>query len=181
MANHSSILAWRNSWTEEPGGLQSMGSQRDRHDSATNNKSKILNTSAVIYTQRFKLICEGRMNTSLQGSFPGKVSSFSLVQLQGLSACTLEDLLQPGGFNFIYILMYPEFIYISGCRSLTYMYPLNFSSKQLIDALTSPAVCLRGLPGCIRPILRDSHSKLCFMSRLHLSNQEKKIYGQISC
>ena len=28
MATHSSILAWRISWTEEPGGLQSMGSQR---------------------------------------------------------------------------------------------------------------------------------------------------------
>ena len=28
MATHSSILAWKNSWTEEPGGLQSMGSQR---------------------------------------------------------------------------------------------------------------------------------------------------------
>ena len=28
MATHSSILAWKISWTEEPGGLQSMGSQR---------------------------------------------------------------------------------------------------------------------------------------------------------
>ena len=28
---HSSVLAWRISWTEEPGGLQSMGSQRTRH------------------------------------------------------------------------------------------------------------------------------------------------------
>ena len=27
MATHSSILAWRNPWTKEPGGLQSMGSQ----------------------------------------------------------------------------------------------------------------------------------------------------------
>ena len=27
LASHSSILAWRISWTEEPGGLQSMGSQ----------------------------------------------------------------------------------------------------------------------------------------------------------
>ena len=27
MATHSSILAWKISWTEEPGGLQSMGSQ----------------------------------------------------------------------------------------------------------------------------------------------------------
>ena len=31
MATHSSILAWRIPWTEEPGGLQSMGSQRFRY------------------------------------------------------------------------------------------------------------------------------------------------------
>ena len=32
IATHSSILAWRIPWTEEPGRLQSMGSQRVRHD-----------------------------------------------------------------------------------------------------------------------------------------------------
>ena len=32
MATHSSILAWKIPWTEEPGGLQSMGSQRVEHD-----------------------------------------------------------------------------------------------------------------------------------------------------
>ena len=32
MATHSSILAWRIPWTEEPGELQSMGLQRVRHD-----------------------------------------------------------------------------------------------------------------------------------------------------
>ena len=32
MATHSSILAWRIPWTEEPGRLQSRGSQRVRHD-----------------------------------------------------------------------------------------------------------------------------------------------------
>ena len=32
MAIHSSILAWKIPWTEEPGGLQSMGSQRVGHD-----------------------------------------------------------------------------------------------------------------------------------------------------
>ena len=32
MATHSSILAWRIPWTEEPGGLQSMGSQRVAHN-----------------------------------------------------------------------------------------------------------------------------------------------------
>ena len=32
MATHSSILAWRIPWTEEPGRLQSIGLQRVRHD-----------------------------------------------------------------------------------------------------------------------------------------------------
>ena len=35
MVTHSSILAWRISWTEEPGGLQSMASHRVRNDQAT--------------------------------------------------------------------------------------------------------------------------------------------------
>ena len=35
MATHSSILAWKVPWTEEPGGLQSMESQRVKHDLVT--------------------------------------------------------------------------------------------------------------------------------------------------
>ena len=35
VATHSSVLAWRIPWTEEPGGLQSTGSQRVVHDGAT--------------------------------------------------------------------------------------------------------------------------------------------------
>ena len=35
MATHSNTLAWKIPWTEEPGGLQSMGSLRVRHDWAT--------------------------------------------------------------------------------------------------------------------------------------------------
>ena len=41
MATHSSILAWRMSWTEEPGGLQSLRSQRLRQDRATNTHSYV--------------------------------------------------------------------------------------------------------------------------------------------
>ena len=37
MATHSSILAWRIPWTEEPGGPQSTGSQRVRHNCATSH------------------------------------------------------------------------------------------------------------------------------------------------
>ena len=36
MATHSSYLAWRTPWTEEPSGLQTLESQRVRHDGVTN-------------------------------------------------------------------------------------------------------------------------------------------------
>ena len=40
MATHSNILVWRVPWTEEPGGLQSMGSQKesDMAEQLTNNR-----------------------------------------------------------------------------------------------------------------------------------------------
>ena len=38
MANHSSILAWRIPWIQEPGGLKSVGLQRVRHDWATDTR-----------------------------------------------------------------------------------------------------------------------------------------------
>ena len=42
MATHSSILAWEISWTEEPGGPHSMGSQRVGHDWATETHTHTL-------------------------------------------------------------------------------------------------------------------------------------------
>ena len=39
MATHSSLLAWEIPWTEGPGGLQSMGSQRGRHDWVTEQQT----------------------------------------------------------------------------------------------------------------------------------------------
>ena len=36
METHSSIFAWEIPWTEEPGGLQSMGSQKNQTQTATN-------------------------------------------------------------------------------------------------------------------------------------------------
>ena len=44
MAAHSSILAWRTPWTEEPDGLQPMGSQRVRHDQATRQQHLLMDT-----------------------------------------------------------------------------------------------------------------------------------------
>ena len=54
MATHFSILAWRISWTEEPGELQSMGSQGVEHDRATKTFTLSLvwmDESGVIYSR----------------------------------------------------------------------------------------------------------------------------------
>ena len=51
MATHSSTLAWEISWTEEHSELQSMGSQRVRHDLASKNEvKKILFQSRYAYS-----------------------------------------------------------------------------------------------------------------------------------
>ena len=42
MATHSSILAWKTPWIEEPGGLQPMSSQRIGHNSVTNTTRGIM-------------------------------------------------------------------------------------------------------------------------------------------
>ena len=52
MATHSSILAWRIPWIGEPGGLQSMGSQRVRHNWVTEHAR----THAALSVQRFILL-----------------------------------------------------------------------------------------------------------------------------
>ena len=47
MATHSSILAWRTPWTEGPGGLQSMGSQRVRHGERLRAQALVTSVTAV--------------------------------------------------------------------------------------------------------------------------------------
>ena len=42
MATHPNILAWKIPWTEEPGGLQCMRSQKTEHNGATEHKSLII-------------------------------------------------------------------------------------------------------------------------------------------
>ena len=66
MATHSSILAWKSPWTEKPGGLQSVGGQRVRHDPATNPSlpplpvsggGYITPTHASVISGRSALVC----------------------------------------------------------------------------------------------------------------------------
>ena len=51
MVTRSSILAWEIPWTVEPGGLQSVGSQKVRHDLATEHAQRIF--TLMPNTQKF--------------------------------------------------------------------------------------------------------------------------------
>ena len=67
MVTHSSILAWRISWTEESGGLQSIGLQRLKQLACTHNSSKII----------LFIVCKLKMDTKILLS----VQSLSHVRL----------------------------------------------------------------------------------------------------
>ena len=54
MATHSSILAWEIPWIEEADGLQSIGSQRVRHDRATNTFTTFI--KCLLYA-RYLIYC----------------------------------------------------------------------------------------------------------------------------
>ena len=69
MASHSNTLAWRIPWTEELGGLLSMGSQRIRHHLATVQKQHVF---------------FGEMSVQLLGPFFDWVIYFSGIELQEL-------------------------------------------------------------------------------------------------
>ena len=51
MTTHSNILAWRTPWTEEPGGLHSMGLQRIGHDWAINTcNNTLIESKELLYS-----------------------------------------------------------------------------------------------------------------------------------
>ena len=57
---HSSILAWRIPWTVQPGGSQSTGSQKVRHDCATNTTTTTITITMVLFKEEREL-GKGRM------------------------------------------------------------------------------------------------------------------------
>ena len=106
MAIHSSILAWRIPWTEEPGGLQSTGSQRVKHSWVTNTHTRktvrrdwvyavfhllqsifnkhLLNTSLCVETILYWVMC--RIQDIL-----GQMGSYSLEMYNYLSDSSSID------------------------------------------------------------------------------------------
>ena len=102
MATHSSILAWRILWAEEPGGLQSTGSQRVGHDWATNT------TATTTLFQMEDPVCQGFKAIQLwgpgvtlgqDGCSPAKPLGLWFVQsgLTQLPPCSCPQVTPQGG------------------------------------------------------------------------------------
>ena len=67
MATHSSILAWKIPWTEKPGRLQSMGSQRVGYDWAHSHTHTHTHTHTRENNWRFKILCQISHRATLRG------------------------------------------------------------------------------------------------------------------
>ena len=96
MVTHSSIFAWRILWTEEPGGLQSMGFLRVGHDWVTFNHSVILwnarsilamkNQVKVKVAQSCLTLCD-RIDCSLPGSSVHGILHAKILEWVTISFC----------------------------------------------------------------------------------------------
>ena len=87
MATHSSILAWQVPWTEEPGGLQSMGSQRVGHDWAHSHANlasalRFLSISPSVAFPTFWVSPQPHPFPPSEGPASGRLGS-STAKLQG--------------------------------------------------------------------------------------------------
>ena len=72
MATHSSILAWEIPWTEEPGGLQSMGSERIGHNLVTKQQQIHLLTATTAFV--FLAFTQHKQGTQHLGVKPASQS-----------------------------------------------------------------------------------------------------------
>ena len=87
MATHSSVLAWRIPWTGEPGGVQSMGSQRVGHDWVTNTHTPQYNYPAWVCAKLLQsclTLCDP-MDCSLPGSSVHEVLQARILEWVAIS------------------------------------------------------------------------------------------------
>ena len=78
MATHASILAWRTPWTEEPGGLQSTGWQRVRHDRVTSLSLSFTMLVIAFFSRRKHLLISWLQSPSAVIFEPKKIKSVTV-------------------------------------------------------------------------------------------------------
>ena len=128
IATHSSILAWRIPWTEKPGGLQSMGSQRVVHDWATSFSFPFMGPDAMIlvfWTLSFKPGFSLLSLTFVKMLF----RSFSFSGTRVLSSVYLTLLIFPGQ-SWFHLVSHPTWYF--ACCTLYMGLPWWLSDKESI-------------------------------------------------
>ena len=93
MATHSSILSWKMPWTEEPGGLQSMGSHRVRHSWACTHSLRCVTFSCEPLSDALK--CPRAAVVLMKNSFKFKVHKISTVKDEFLPQRLLQKQEEP--------------------------------------------------------------------------------------
>ena len=101
MATHSSILAWENPWTEEPGGLPSTGSQRVRNDLTT--KQRTFGEESVGSCSIFTLQSSGKKFMSQVGG----MGCAGLQERGGKGKVRVPDSRVMGG-GWVWVAAWPE-------------------------------------------------------------------------
>ena len=119
MATHSSILAWEIPWIEEPGGLQSMGSQRVRHDRAhtdthTYPKQKARPLNIVICLIRKSIQLFSHVQLLATPWTAARQASLSITKSQSLlKLMSLESVMPSNNLIFCHPLLLPPLIFPS--------------------------------------------------------------------
>ena len=142
MATHSSILAWKISWTEEPGGLQSMGSQRVGHD-------WVINTPKVIHTCKCAYTCTSVFYPKL------KANHRSGSEMIWSSPCRMS-------WKSLHNKDWPHSF--EGLHSIPHSAASSFSSEKQCGSKHPTVNSLVGVsPGCIPRSGLDGSNTLCIL------------------
>ena len=97
MATHSSIIAWEIPWTEEPNGLQSLGSQRGRHNWMT---VSLLFVNSTVYHLLLSSWYTANLLNSLTNSNSSAINHLGFLCLKSFCCCSvIPDSLWPCGLQ----------------------------------------------------------------------------------
>ena len=132
MAPHSSTLAWRIPWREQPGRLQSMGSQRDGHDWATS----LTQGAPVLVTHIFTIA------VSFPWSFDHYIGSL-FVSCLYFKICFVQYKYWYSSFLFIFIQ------YFFSIPSLPVPMCVYIWSRRLVDSIYMSLVFVPIQPICV--------------------------------
>ena len=130
MATHSSILAWKIPWTEEPGGLQSTGSQRVGHNWVTHSKRKIMVSNPITSWQIDMETMETGSDfiflgskSNADGDCSHKIKRRLLLQRIAMtnpdSVLKSRDITLPTKVHIAKAMVFPYSSYMYGCKSWT--------------------------------------------------------------